>query len=206
MNFISTNSIPRWPSDIFLATREINHNLSPDVLSKEEREEYESISLQKRKSEYLTARHLFYEMAAKLFDEYHQVKLMKSELGKPYAKLDDTHLYVSFSHSKKMVMCALSTTKDIGIDIERSNRPSSDELLKRMLCPEEHHLIDELEPMELWTIKEAAVKRAGIGLRLDLHKVKIHKKANRIIIRFNDEKTFEVRSFKSSEHTVAVVF
>jgi len=103
-------------------------------------------------------------------------------------------------------MCALSKTKDIGIDIERSNRPSSDELLKRMLCPEEHHLINELEPMELWTIKEAAVKRAGIGLRLDLHKVKIHKKANRFIIRFNDEKTFEVRSFKISGHTVALVY
>jgi len=206
LNFINTDSVPAWPEDIYLASKEIQSNLDTGILSETEYKRYKSIGLKKRRNEFLTGRYLFHEMNTHIFGTNKQAELRKAEMGKPYAMLNGRHIHVSFSHSNRLVMCAVSSATDVGIDIERSKRPSSKQLLKRMLCPEEYQFIDEFEPMELWTIKEAAVKRAGVGLRLDLHKVKIMRREKELIIRFNNDKTFKVRSFKALDHTIAVVF
>jgi len=90
--------------------------------------------------------------------------------GQPY--LTGCDLFVSISHSDRMVACALSEGP-IGIDIERI-RPL-DLKICRHLCTEEEKAYcgEDLHRLfEIWTAKEAWFKKQGTGIT-DLKSVNI---------------------------------
>ncbi len=83
-----------------------------------------------------------------------------AENGKPYAD----GAYFSISHTENFVVCAVSDGP-VGIDIERI-KPYNDKLARRITTPEEYEYInkDAEKLYEIWTLKEAIIKKEGKGI------------------------------------------
>lgn len=102
-------------------------------------------------------------------------EIMFNDFGKPYIK--GCPIYFNISHSKEIVVCALSNQTEIGIDIEyiqpicfRNFRPFmlSSEWSK---IKEEDNCLDEF--YHYWTQKEAVLKADGSGLSTNLRSFEI---------------------------------
>ncbi|MEX0721497.1 MAG: 4'-phosphopantetheinyl transferase superfamily protein [Balneolaceae bacterium] len=207
MEKIDTTQIKNWPEGVVLAVSELKQDLSPDILSAEEKQEFDSFLNFKRKAEYLLARYLFRFLLNELGINPAEVELLKEEKGKPYAIYGDELINVSFTHSPELVLCAVSKEKRIGLDIESVDRVINKRVIKRILNEKEWKIIGQEDPLRLWTIKEAALKCAGTGLQTNLLNLNIYKKEkNRYSIRFNDDITYEICSFKQSGHQVALAY
>jgi 4'-phosphopantetheinyl transferase len=91
----------------------------------------------------------------------------------------DRPLRFNLSHSGGIVACVLGEAQQIGVDVERLDRPPIDPRVIRRYCsePEQAALAEMPEALrherflELWTLKEAYVKARGTGLTLPLRKV-----------------------------------
>lgn len=82
--------------------------------------------------------------------------------GKPYTK----DAYFGISHTENIVVCTVSNSP-VGIDIERI-KPYNDKLAKRITSKEEYDYInkDAEKLWEIWTLKEAIIKKEGKGIAL----------------------------------------
>jgi 4'-phosphopantetheinyl transferase len=89
--------------------------------------------------------------------------------GKPYC---DLSIDFNISHSKAMVICALSRGAKIGVDTERL-REIRIEAFQRFLNPNERAWVgsDGRRFLALWTQKEAVVKGRGVDGISSLRKV-----------------------------------
>ncbi|MEX2272828.1 MAG: 4'-phosphopantetheinyl transferase superfamily protein [Vicinamibacterales bacterium] len=91
----------------------------------------------------------------------------------------DRPLRFNLSHSGGIVACVLGEAYQIGVDVERLDRPPVDPRVIQRYCsePEQAALADMPATLrherflELWTLKEAYVKARGTGLTLPLSKV-----------------------------------
>jgi 4'-phosphopantetheinyl transferase len=87
-------------------------------------------------------------------------------------------LHFNMSHSHELALCAVSTRREVGIDLEYL-RPMPDalQLAKRFFSRAEHALVpvEEQVPVffRLWTAKEAYLKATGKGLGHPLDQVEI---------------------------------
>lgn len=82
-----------------------------------------------------------------------------NEHGKPYI---EGGLYFSISHCKEGIAVAIYD-QPIGIDIE-AIRHADEELIERVMSPEERVGMDDRKFTRLWTQKEAIVKAQGTGI------------------------------------------
>lgn len=207
MEKIDTSKIENWPEKVILGYARISDRYSKNVLSKHEEIEFSNFLNPKRQAEFLTARHLFRYLLEQSGLDLSIIKLSKHEEGKPFFEIEGEHAFVSFSHSQSHVFCALSKTIDMGLDVEQKSRMVNERVLKRILSEEEQGYLLRENPVQLWTIKEAAVKCMGTGLRTNLNEVQIHKnKKNRFSVRFNNEYYFEICSFKQLNHQIALAY
>ncbi len=94
-------------------------------------------------------------------------KIVKNEHGKPY--LENNELYFNISHSGDYCVIVISDN-EIGVDIQKlSYKPK---VAKRFYNKKEQELAtNEVEFTKIWTIKEAYVKKLGIGLSYGLENV-----------------------------------
>jgi len=90
------------------------------------------------------------------------------ENGKPYLT-DAPTVFFNLSHSGERVMCALSD-REVGCDVEKM-RDIDCSVAKRFFHPDEYKALlaaDEEARQDLffrlWTLKESALKAAGIGM------------------------------------------
>lgn len=104
-------------------------------------------------------------VADKLSVSDEQIAILKDANGRPYIQgVND--IFVSLSHSKGTVMCAVSD-KEIGVDVEMcSKRRKTVE--SRVFTDRETSLIDKAENEDeafytLWTLKESYLKAIGTG-------------------------------------------
>lgn len=105
-------------------------------------------------------------------DDPAQLRLEEGAHGKPY--LVDPRLPLSFnwSHSGSVVMIAVSTATDVGVDVERLHRATDiDQVAERVFSPAELSVYRALEGearraafFNGWTRKEAFIKATGEGL------------------------------------------
>lgn len=88
------------------------------------------------------------------------ISVETAENGKPYTK----DAYFSISHTENLVVCVVSDAP-VGIDIERI-KPYDDRLCRRITNEEEYRYInkDALKLWEIWTLKEAIIKKEGKGI------------------------------------------
>ena len=100
-----------------------------------------------------------------------QAAVKKRPLGQPYFP-GEAGLHLSLSHSGGLWCCALAPNP-VGVDVERRRPVRVRALSARFFHPEEDALLltHGDEPalfFDLWTGKEAALKRLGLGLGFGL--------------------------------------
>jgi len=89
---------------------------------------------------------------------------------KPFLKNGAKRIELSVSHTKNVMVVAVSRKLRIGIDVEWAKRNVSPALKKRIVVSEEESKMDMLQ---LWTMKEAFLKMTGSGLRTAMRSVEI---------------------------------
>ncbi|MFN1833704.1 4'-phosphopantetheinyl transferase family protein [Balneola sp. MJW-20] len=207
MQIIPTSHFEGLPEDMLLACSPIRSDLSTSVLSAPEKTEYVQFRKQSRKDEFLTSRKLLNDMIIHLGLDHKSIILEKEEGGKPFLLIEDVRAFISFSHSKNMVWCAVSQESDIGLDVEPADRRISSGMLKRILHAKETGIEEEMDTIQIWTIKEAAVKKLGTGLRMNLNLVEIVRDHNELIeIKINDDYCFQICSFKQLDHQISIAY
>lgn len=101
-------------------------------------------------------------------------ELRKHETGKPFGVIGDRIVGVSISHCRSMLVCGLHASGEIGIDVEQDRRRVHPRLQERIRHPDEQPgLPDDLCCIRMWTIKEAALKYMGTGLRVAMNKIRL---------------------------------
>jgi 4'-phosphopantetheinyl transferase len=103
--------------------------------------------------------------------------IQKDINGRPYFK---SGLDFNVSHSGQYVICAYSDEGRIGADVQHIDRSLDISLFQKIFLPHEFQSINQSSnPYETfynyWTIKEAAIKADGRGLRIGLLKVAVEK-------------------------------
>ena len=91
----------------------------------------------------------------------------------------DRPLRFNLSHSGGIVACVLGDRYQVGVDVERLDRPPVDPRVIRRYCSDAEQAALAALPeaarherfLELWTLKEAYVKARGVGLTLPLRQV-----------------------------------
>ena len=98
-----------------------------------------------------------------------KLEFIYNESGKPYLK--NSNLYFSLSHSNGIVALTISK-EEIGLDIELI-KDVKDNLARRIMNDAEYNLYQSLDKQnkkiyffEVWTSKEAYVKKLGTSLTL----------------------------------------
>jgi 4'-phosphopantetheinyl transferase len=96
--------------------------------------------------------------------------------GRPSIAKPDTSLSFNLAHSAGLVVCALSTDGDVGVDVEYRQRPPIDaRMIRRYCAPDEAADIERRGPdgwrdqfLKYWTLKEAYLKARGLGIAMPL--------------------------------------
>lgn len=94
----------------------------------------------------------------------------------------DAPLRFNLSHTKGLVVCALALDREIGVDVENTQRPDADlKIARRFFSPSEVADLEALAPQrqregffDYWTLKEAYIKARGMGLAIPLRQFSFH--------------------------------
>jgi phosphopantetheine--protein transferase-like protein len=161
-----------------------------DILSPEERREYESKVAPKRAAEWLSGRAALKsgilrmaKLGGNSVPALNSVRIMNDELGRPYIAPGSENLgieHVSISHANGLAAgaCAKGCRfRGFGIDIQqvesRSEAWAGDYFTAQELgglnpADDRHKALTAM-----WCLKEATVKALGAGLRFDLKEIEV---------------------------------
>jgi len=97
--------------------------------------------------------------------------------GKPYLKDSPIALEFNLSHASNMIVCAVTKSYPLGIDVEYTKRKSDTyKLAPRYFSPTEvdallqfEHLQQPWHFYDYWTLKESYIKACGDGLAIPLN-------------------------------------
>lgn len=126
----------------------------------------------------LMARHLLAERCGTPAGDF---RFVENAHGRPdiaHPPLDRPFRF-NLSHSGGLVACVIGDKGDVGVDVERLDRPHVDPRVIRRYCSEAEQAALAGMPeglrherfLQLWTLKEAYVKARGTGLTLPLRSV-----------------------------------
>jgi len=134
-----------------------------------------------------------------------EVYTPKSE--KPKAFVGDNELSVSFSHTKEAISAAISFDYLVGCDIECYDRAVSPALMTRMKGLHETEELYRLEPIRIWTFKEAALKMIGTGLRKPMNSVNIDQiDTNLFDVEIDNGIRAKICSFKHKNYWISICY
>lgn len=91
--------------------------------------------------------------------------------------LSDPHYHFNFSHTKSIILCGISDTHPIGVDIERIDPFLNVNTMETVLHPTEFQYINSVHSnheqtyrfYKIWTQKEAYIKYLGTGFSTNVH-------------------------------------
>lgn len=154
-----------------------------------------------------SGRNLIKEMAGEFLDE-EEIQILTQKNEKPKAICEGREVSVSFSHTKNAVAGALSFAYNVGCDMENVHRTVHPRLVDRIKHDDEKaSLYDELEPVQVWTLKEAALKMIGTGLRKPMKSVRISMIESGVFdVEFDDGKRAKICSFQHKKHWISVCY
>lgn len=106
--------------------------------------------------------------------------IKKDSHGKP-ALATDKNIFFSLSHSENYMTLAISNKKNIGLDLQ-IKRPVNTKIWDRMTTLSEKkyfQLQNETDLFfDLWSIKEAALKFYGSGLKFPMNRIDVNLKSS----------------------------
>lgn len=155
------------------------------------------------------------ESGRKLIEEMVVRKLEKAtpniiteKYEKPRAYIDGEEISVSFSHTNGAVSGAISREYIVGLDMESTQREVHPRLASRMAHPQENpSLYDQYPAIQIWTLKEAALKAIGTGLRTPMNSVLLKQiEDSYFSVEFNDGRKAKIRSFQISDQWISICF
>lgn len=156
----------------------IDTETAAETLSVEERVQAEGYRFSADRLRYINS-HMFLrrELAARLGCAPAQVEFGSGVEGKPClgGRWADAPWHFSLSRSGVLAAVAISRSREVGVDIEEIRPiPNIDELVRRCLSDlelAEYRAVGLDRGLgdffQLWTYKEAVLKAAGVGLRVD---------------------------------------
>lgn len=167
-------------------------NLPPaqTVLNAAELVFYQTLKLQKRKTEWLGGRFALKQLlCAHLGRDFASFTLLApGGVGKPTLTLDGRPLSIAFSltHSNGYAVAAIAPhAKYIGIDLEKIS-PRISAWKNDFFHPTERTCEDDAFLTTLWTQKEALVKLLGSGLTVNSYDVRIVRNVPQFLGRARD--------------------
>lgn len=107
---------------------------------------------------------------------YDSWSLDRQDGCKPVAMVESVTANLSLAHTPELLAAAISLEWELGIDLEPVGRTLPAALARRIFHPEERAAWDETrneELLKLWTLKEAALKQCGTGLRTRMNHVRV---------------------------------
>lgn len=173
--------------DIFYVYLDSNSSLIQylSLLDDQELETYDKYQVHFKKEEFLAGRFLAKTILSKYLEtEPEKIGFIKNSYGKLYLKeqfISKTRkpLQFNISHSNNLIALAVTLDTEIGIDVEKVNRPILD-IAERFFTLEEKEYLSTFEPgkrnqiaYQIWTLKEAYIKAKGLGLSIPLESINI---------------------------------
>lgn len=152
------------------------------LLSRPEQQRHDSISSHAARLQYLAGRGL----VRTVLSRYHDIRpemwrFVANRNDRPFIdpELGVAALHFNLSHTDGLVVCAIGSIEEIGVDVERRDRDIClDELAPVVLATAEMERFSKLSYMDRpefffahWTLKEAYVKARGMGLSLPVKEV-----------------------------------
>ncbi len=162
----------------------------------------------RRQQELLDGDELTEKAAIKYLDAG-TLKISRIAGEKPVAWDEDgRQVYISRSHTKSLLVAAVSRQCDVGIDIEHKNRNFYSGLAERIRHKNESaDLYRPEQVLRLWTMKEAALKWHGSGLRTRMNSVCIEaENGNKFHALFDNGMIVKICSFIDDEHLISVAY
>lgn len=117
------------------------------------------------------------------------LKVSRHPSGQPFVEYE-TPVYFSLTHSGGFLSLACSFNFDLGLDLQ-IHQNFNPNLFQTICCGTELVSLKELNEknfFKVWTIKEAALKCLGLGLRLPMNQLQIDFEQNQIEVQNNDTK------------------
>jgi 4'-phosphopantetheinyl transferase len=108
---------------------------------------------------------------------YNQESIIKNLYGKPSLR-NFPFLHYNISHSENYVVCIISDSRAVGIDVEKI-RGFNPYAAKKVCSLKELNNIyskrdSDKEFFRLWTLKESYIKAIGLGLSFPMKNVNFH--------------------------------
>ena len=158
-------------------------------------------------SESLSGKLLLQKLIASRF-EIQAPEIITKKYEKPRVYYNGNEISVSFSHTPGAVSGAISKEYIVGLDMESLNRNVHPRLTSRMKHPrEEDALYSGDSTLRIWTLKEAALKAIGTGLRVPMNSVCLKKESeDEYSVEFNDGKEAKICSFQESNQWISICY
>ncbi|HTY25739.1 MAG TPA: SDR family NAD(P)-dependent oxidoreductase [Desulfomonilaceae bacterium] len=160
-------------------------------LDKDEAHEHASKTVPKRANEWITGRVALKRTVRRAFNALgekapapNSIRIVQDELGNPSAeiggKAGSQWSEISLSHSNGLAFAAASvpgSVQGLGVDIEKVESRNKT-WVNDYFTPKEQSLAQDkdrrwIDLTKLWSLKEAAVKALGAGLRFDLRDIEV---------------------------------
>ncbi|MGH2666773.1 4'-phosphopantetheinyl transferase family protein [Flavobacterium sp.] len=130
--------------------------------------------------------------------------LSYTSYDKPF--FSDSNIKFNISHSGEIVVCVLSETNEVGIDVEIMNNINIQDFESQMTKAEWNNLViienKAIAFFDFWTQKEAAIKANGKGLTIPLKSFEVINHHTKI----NDESFFLKEIFLDEKYKCHLAF
>lgn len=144
------------------------------VLAEDERSRFESIRSEHGRIQFLGGRMLLRRaLSNHLSVEPGRIKFRYTESGRPELTwpVCDPHLSFNLSYCDGFAVCVIGRECTVGVDVERLDRPASQRLLSTVCSDDELEWLNNSSAwqrrfIQLWTLKEAAIKTKGMEQRV----------------------------------------
>lgn len=137
-----------------------------------------------------------------------RLSIRRDLAGKPY--LENIPLHFNVSHSDSLLAIALSTTP-VGVDVERISTSTEVSVIAgTAFASDEVAWLESMDDMrrvrkftELWSLKEAHLKRLGVGIAGGLTRLKCVRSGRRFVLESEDPPA-NYFSLMCARHTLAI--
>lgn len=158
-------------------------------------------------SQSITGTMLIKKIASQCMD-VSRIDVFTQKYEKPKAFVGNHEVSVSFSHTQDALAAAVSDKYNVGLDMECKGREVHRRLAERMKHFDEPDVLySENEWIRIWTLKEAALKMIGTGLRKPMNSLLIQQTDDFLFsVRFDDGKHAEICSFPNHDHWISICY